>query len=154
MPKCTNGFTLIELIMVLTLVGTLAVVVGPRIFATDGFDARGFHDETLAMLRYAQKSAIAQRRPVCVVFAARNAQLKIDADRSSATGAAGCEGDLTGPRGDAPGSITARGSVQYQAVPATVRFDGLGQALTGQTIQVVGAANTITVEAVTGYVRD
>ena len=154
MSKAHSGFTLIELIMVLVIVGVLAAVVGPRVFATGTFNARGFHDENLALLRFAHKSAIAQRRPVCIVFGANNARLSIDSDRNSATGTSGCEANLTGPRGDSPGTITARGTVQYTATPATVVIDGLGQPAAGQTIQVSGAAQTITIEAVTGYVHD
>src|ERR1035437_10071807 len=61
-----RGFTLIELIMVMVMLGVLAVFAAPRIFNSDDFYARGFHDETLGLLRYAQKAAIAQRRTVCV----------------------------------------------------------------------------------------
>jgi len=154
MSKAHSGFTLIELIMVLTMVGVLAAVVGPKLFATGTFDARGFHDETLALLRFAHKSAIAQRRPVCVVFGVNTARLAIDSDRNSATGASGCEANLTGPRGDSPGAIAARGTVQYAATPASVIIDGLGQPAAGQTLQVSGATRTITVEATTGYVHD
>ena len=149
-----RGFTLVELIMVLALAGILAAVVGPRVFDTSSFDARGFHDETLALLRFAHKSAIAQRRPVCVVFGTNTARLTIDSDRNSATGTSGCEANLTGPRGDSPGTITARGAVQYTGTPATIIIDGLGQPAAGQSIQVSGAARTITVEATTGYVHD
>ena len=140
--------------MVLALAGILAAVVGPRLFATSTFDARGFHDETLSLLRFAHKSAIAQRRPVCVTFGSNTALLTVDADRNSATGADGCETNLTGPRGDSPGTITARGTVQYTVTPATIVIDGLGQPCAGQTIQVAGAARAITIEATTGYVHD
>ncbi len=149
-----RGFTLIELIMVLVLAGVLAVVAAPAVFSISDFNARGFHDETLAYLRYAQKSAIAQRHPVCVTFTASTAVLGTDADGNGATGPNGCEANLTGPRGDTPGSITARGSVQYAAVPAALVFDALGQPSLGQTIQVAGAARHIVIEAVTGYVHE
>ena len=154
MVPSQRGFTLIELVMVLLLTGILAVVVGPSLLTTNTFDARGFHDETLALLRYAHKSAIAQRRLVCVRFGANAASLSIDADRNAATGAGGCEAALTGPRGDTPGAITARGAVRYAAVPASISFDALGQPGAGQTIQVTGASNQITVEATTGYIHE
>src|SRR5450759_4081551 len=70
-----RGFTLIELIMVMVMLGVLAVFAAPRIFNSGDFYARGFHDETLALLRYAQKSAIAQRRTVCVAFTTTSACL-------------------------------------------------------------------------------
>ena len=56
-----EGFTLIEMIMVIVILGVLAVFVAPRMMGTSDFYARGFHDETLGYLRYAQKTAIAQQ---------------------------------------------------------------------------------------------
>jgi len=70
-----GGFTLIELIMVIVMLGILAVFAAPRMFNSEDFYARGFHDETLALLRYAQKTAIAQRRTVCVDFSASSITL-------------------------------------------------------------------------------
>lgn len=149
-----NGFTMIELVMVLVLIGVLAAFAAPQFLSTGDFNARGFHDETLAYLRYAQKTAIAQRHSVCVTFSATSANLSTDADRNAATGTNGCEANLTGPRGDTPGSIAARGSVQYSSVPSAVVFDALGQPGAGQTIQVAGSAKHIVVEAATGYVHE
>ncbi len=149
-----GGFTLVELVMTLALLGILAAVVGPRVFSSNTFDARGFHDETLALLRFAHKSAIAQRRPVCVTFTVTSARLAIDADRNLATGASGCEANLAGPRGDSPGTITARGTAQYAALPAVIVIDGLGQPAVGQMIQVVGVGKQVTLESTTGFVHD
>lgn len=155
-----RGFTLIELIMVIMLVGVLAVFATPRLLDMQGLNARGFHDETLAFLRYAQKTAIAQRRMVCVKFAASSATLAVDQDRSAATGTNGCERDLAGPKGDVPGRILARGSVAYNGTPTSFNFDGLGQPVdqngvlvAEQTIHITNASNVI-VEAGTGYVHE
>ncbi|HZW22007.1 type II secretion system protein, partial [Noviherbaspirillum sp.] len=63
-----GGFTLTELIVTLVILGILAIAIVPRFLDRSTFDSRGFHDETLAILRYAQKTAIAQRRNVCVAF--------------------------------------------------------------------------------------
>lgn len=152
--RSSRGFTLVELVMVLVLVSAVAVFVAPRLSGISDFNARGFHDETLTLLRHAHKSAVAQRRPVCVVFTASAASLRIDADRNAGTGTSGCEADLAGPRGEVPARITARGSVQYTSIPPALVFDGQGRPSAGLMAQVAGAARQITVEAGTGYVHD
>lgn len=154
-PQC--GFTLIELVMVIVLLGVLAVFAAPRIFNSNDFNARGFHDETLGFLRYAQKTAIAQRRTVCVTFSGTSgASVSV----ASAPATPTCNTALRGPRGDSPGTITAKVGVAYNGAPASFNFDGLGQPVNAagalvvtQTIQIVNAANVI-VEAGTGYVHD
>lgn len=156
-----RGFTLIELILVIIMLGILAVYAGPRMFNNQDFYAKGFHDETLAYLRYAQKTAIAQRRTVCVAFGSNSLSLSV----ASAAGAGDCsavEIDFTGPRGESPPTVTAKGTVTYIGAPAALNFNGLGQPTTGagvvlvapRTIQVSGVTNTITVEAATGYVHE
>ncbi|MDP3700936.1 MAG: type II secretion system protein [Hylemonella sp.] len=149
-----GGFTLIELVMVILLIGILAVFVGPR-FDERIFAARGFHDETLALMRYAQKTAIAQRRTVCVAFAADSATLSIAPAAATNT----CTGALVGPRGEPAGNITAPAGVAYQAVPgAAFFFNPLGQPSQALALQVtqagVAIGMTVTVEAETGYVHD
>jgi len=74
------GFTLIELIVTLILLGILSVYALPRLLAPSDFYAFGFHGETLSYLRYAQKTAIAQRRTVCVAFSASSVTLTIAAN--------------------------------------------------------------------------
>lgn len=158
-----RGFTLVELVMVLVLLGVLAVFAAPRIFSQSDFEARGFHDETLALLRYAQKNAVAQRRGVCVSFTANTVSLGLlpAPERTDCDNA----GPLRGPGGLDSGATTARvsarSSVVFNPTPPNFQFDGLGRPLdwAGQplatlTVQVAGAQPTITVEATTGYVHD
>ncbi len=149
-----RGFTLIELITVMVLLGVMAAFLIPQLNTKD-FDARGFHDETLALLRYAQKSAIAQRRTVCVAFAGGSATLSI----ATAPASNNCDGNLTGPKGETPAQVTAPADVAYQTVPASAFwFSALGQPSQALALQVtqggVAAGPVITVEADTGYVHD
>ena len=146
-----RGFTLIELIMVIVLMGVLSVFVAPTLFNSNDFNARGFHDQTLAFLRYAQKSAIAQRRTVCVSFSLNRLSLTMDADGITLTGSNGCEATLTAPSG---GTLNARGAAQYSSLPSVIVFSALGQPGAGQTIQVSGVTKQIVIEAVTGYVHE
>lgn len=148
-----RGFTLIELIMVLVLVGIVAVFAAPRLGGQD-FNARGFHDGTLAFLRYAQKTAIAQRRTVCVAFTADAATLTI----ASAANTSSCDTNLAGPDGTMPGRVAAAPGIAYQAVPGPFFFKALGQPKQALALQVTQAGTpigvAITVEAETGYVHE
>jgi MSHA pilin protein MshC len=163
-----RGFTLIELIMVVVILGVLAVFAAPRLLNTGDLYARGFHDETLAYLRYAQKTAIAQRRTVCVSFPSTS---KLVLTIASAAATLDCSTlplvGMTGPKGDAASAtLNARAGsgVVYSggSPPSGFNFNGLGQPTTSAgvplttptTIQVVSAANSITVEAATGYVHE
>lgn len=163
-----RGFTLIELVMVIVMMGVLAIYAAPRMFNSGDFYARGFHDETLAFLRYAQKTAIAQRRTVCVTFSA-TAPATATLSVASAPATSTCDRALSGPNKNctdgtptgSKGCITARTGVTYSSTPTNFNFDGLGQPITSlgasvatQTIQVSNAAKSITVETATGYVHE
>lgn len=136
--------------MTILLVGILAVTALPQLPDQSAFNARGFHDGTLSLLRYGQKSAIAQRRAVCVGFTASSAILRI----AAVAGSSNCDTHLTGPNGDSPATVTAKSGTRYVGTPADFRFDGLGRASGAQTIQVVGASSAIKIEAETGYVHE
>ncbi|MCA1973912.1 MAG: type II secretion system GspH family protein, partial [Caenispirillum sp.] len=88
-----GGFTMVELVVTLIVIGILAVVAAPRFFDRADFDARAFLEQTAAALRYAQKAAIAQRRTVCVAFAANAVTLTVRAT----AGAGACDTPLAGP---------------------------------------------------------
>jgi len=145
-----GGFTLTELIVTLVILGILAIAIVPRFLDRSTFDSRGFHDETLAILRYAQKTAIAQRRNVCVAFTSTSVTLTIAA---AAGNTAVCTLNLAGPTGASPYSITAPSGVTYTSTPNAFTFTALGQATAGQTFRVSGMPMDIIVEAETGYVH-
>jgi MSHA pilin protein MshC len=142
-----RGFTLIELIMVMVIVGIMAIFVAPRFFDANVFQARGFSDQVQATLRYAQKEAIAQHRLVCAALAATSLSLTI----ANTSAAVTCTPSLLLPAGGS--SITAPSGVTMTYTSANFTFDALGRTAAAQTISISGATNSIIVEAETGYVH-
>lgn len=141
-----RGFTLVELVMTIALVGILAVVALPRMFDRDAFEGQGFFDQTVSVLHYAQKAAIAQRRTVCVAFESNKISLRI----ASTFGSNTCDMYLEGPDGTTGFVITARSSITYQAVPVNFQYTSSGSASVSQVIGVTGITKTINIDANTG----
>jgi MSHA pilin protein MshC len=147
-----KGFTLVELIVTMIVVGILAAVILPRWNGSSGFDERAFRDRVAAGLRYAQKSAIAARRTTCATFTATAVTFSI-----SSFGAANCTGGvpLVGPDG-ASLITTATNSASFSTIPSDVVFDAAGRPTSGAgTLSFTGlpADLNVTIEAETGYVH-
>lgn len=68
----------------MVIIGILGALGAARFFERTSFDVRAFADQTKAMLRYAQKVAIAQNRPVYVRLDSNSIALCFDSACSSA----------------------------------------------------------------------
>ena len=143
-PSKMSGFTLVELITVIVLVGILAVAALPRFFDQNVFESRGFFDESKSLLRYGQKVAVAQRRTVCVALGGTGVALTI----ASAANAGACDTPLALPNVPRGGS----GLVSSVAAFQFLSLGGTNQPA-NVTVTVTGATGTITVDRVTGHVR-
>jgi MSHA pilin protein MshC len=157
-----RGFTLIELITIMVIMGILGALAAPRFFDRNVFDSRGFADQVLASLRYAQKEAIAQRRFVCAAFTANSVTLTYDPTAPSAAHtAATCPGNaLSSPSGETSYLVSSNQAKFTIVTPSNLdfNFDALGRASAARTISVTdvtGVTNpiSISVEAETGYVH-
>jgi MSHA pilin protein MshC len=60
-----RGFTLIELVSIMVVIGVLAVVAIPKLNSS-AFQERGFRDGVFTTLTHARRVAMASRRFVCV----------------------------------------------------------------------------------------
>jgi MSHA pilin protein MshC len=64
--KKRQGFTLVELVIIIVLLGIISSIVVPRLSNASIFSTRANQDKILFFLKTAQKTAIAQRRDIYV----------------------------------------------------------------------------------------
>jgi MSHA pilin protein MshC len=149
-----RGFSIIELIAVITIVGILAAVAGPKFIGNDVFETRGAQATLMSALRYAQKTAVAQRRVVYVVVntAARSVCLGYTNTCSQA---------VIDPSTQVAYSKVLPSTVSISASASVLGFDALGQPVPNasatftvqNTVDASQGPRTVTIEADTGYVR-
>lgn len=131
--NCQHGFTLVELVTVIVIVGILAVSALPRFFTVSDFEDRGSADQVISILRFAQKTAIAQHTLVSVTLA---------------QGAnPDCTTTLTGGNLNCTVRSALAGAGDYT-------FNALGQLTMPASAAAVTVGSTIiAIEAETGYVH-
>ncbi len=71
-----SGFSLVELVTVIVLLGALGVVALGRFSDVDAIPARGFFDDTVTAVRFAQKLAISSGCEVQVTTTTAGYQLR------------------------------------------------------------------------------
>lgn len=118
MLSCVRGFTLVEMIAVMILIGILAVVALPRLNSVDAFAQLEYRDKIAASLRFAQKSAVAHRRLVCADTAGNQINLSI----ADAFPANACTLPMPGPNGRTPAAYPRSGGMSLGVLPSSVLF--------------------------------
>lgn len=154
--KQSAGFTMVELVMVIIILGILAAVAMPRMSGLNDFKAQAFYDGVINSLRFAQKTATSHRRLVCVTFTTSTVTLRI----AELAGAVSCDYDLSLPAGGTVVQSEDTGYAVFNSLPAVLYFqsdgratsNGNGSSVFQGTLPSI-AGRTIKVEGTTGYVR-
>ena len=164
--KTAAGFTLVELVVVLIIMTIILAVTIPRFATREEFDARGFVEQTLSAIRYAQKFAVASGCDVEVNVTTTGYSLK---QRAGLTGpdchsASAFSDNVSDPSlsgafaGNTPSGISVSGA------PVSFYYDKIGRpndpvlgtpltSTVSITVSGAGTGWTLTVEPETGYVH-
>lgn len=151
--KRADGFTLVELVLIMVLLGILSIVVLPR-FNPSGFSGALFRDQLVSVLRDARKAATSRRRLVCASIAPRTVSLAV----ATNPGATSCDQNLQLAGGgstleskDEAVTISPAPLMLYFQPNGRITADGSASTLYNANLSVNEAQLTIVGE--TGYVR-
>lgn len=147
-----RGYTIIELVLVIVILGIIGVVAGPRFFGESQYEQRAFLDEVAGAMRYAQKVAVASGCPVEVTLTAGSYSL---AQQSASSGHcnpsdASFPNPVLLPSGD-PVTGTAPGGITMSPT-MTIRYNALGQTGLGSDQVFTIGSSSLTVRADSGLV--
>ncbi|PHS22883.1 MAG: prepilin-type cleavage/methylation domain-containing protein [Methylophaga sp.] len=144
------GFTLIELILVIVLLGIVSAVALPRFIGSSGFDERVLFDDTLNAVRYAQKVAVATGCNIRFSISANSYSVLRDNSCDSGNFSSGLT--IRHPATGESNYTGKQANVSLTATQASTTFDALGRANTDNTISV--GFRRISIVAATGFSYD
>jgi len=158
LKRASRGYTMVELVTVMVIIGVLAAFAVPHITRTSDFAAAAYRNEVLSALHHAQKSALSHRHLVCATIASRNVTLTINTGLSGP----GCDSSLTSLGGNTYASqdnaVVASGALVNAAQP-TLFFqpngeitNGAGNAIVAGSIGITGMP-PIRIDGSTGHVE-
>lgn len=153
--RTDRGYTLVELVVIISLISILAAFAAPRFFSSSSFQGKRFFDQVENAVRYARAVAVASGCPVQVTLTSTSFTL----NQQTATGntcntGAGYTVPVLDPNSNQAFTGTAPSNVTISPTP-TLTFDTTG-AVTGigATQQFTIGTNTFTLIAATGYVSE
>jgi prepilin-type N-terminal cleavage/methylation domain-containing protein len=145
-PTAVRGFTLIELVMVMAIVGALAWVAMPRLLDLTMWRARAYADELQAELLAMRRLALAQRRPVTATLSTTGATFTY-ADGGGSLGHLACPATISPCL-----SAASAGSITFNAAHSGAASTSSGVALT-VTVAAGSYAQSFALEHETGLIR-
>lgn len=135
----TQGFTFVELIVVILIVGILSAYIAPRFFSTDTFEHRATSDEIISSIRRAQQLSMTRGESYMFVLTSSDYAVQ----KSDGTDIQHPDGSSTSVKNFHDGNLVL--------TPVSIRFDSLGRPIPNTTKTISVGAINITVEQETGY---
>jgi type II secretion system protein H len=149
----TQGFSLVELVVVMSIAGVLAAYIAPRFWNQQAFSDRGYADELAAALRSTQKAAVITGCP---------AELNLSAGGYAAVQQAAA-GNACNPADTTWTTpvLSADGSAIQDSVPANTsagpvgsyQFDSQGRLTSSPATTLTVGTHTISIVPGTGLVQ-
>ena len=146
--KDGRGFTLVERVTFILLLGILSVVVLPRFFDATTFTSRGFYDEMTGAARYAQKLAVASGCDVRLSIAGGSYSLN---QRQSCDHGSAFNRAVLQPAGSGAFAGAAPSGTTLSSSSPSIIFDAQGRATPGGVTVTVGD-RSFTIAGESGYV--
>lgn len=133
-----NGFTIVELIVVVLLIGILSTFIAPKFLSDDDFKARGIADELITAIRHAQRLSMTRGENHRIIITTTSYSV----EKSDGT-------SVRHPDGSTSFSKTIPNNLV--STPSTIAFDQLGRPIPNSVSTISISPFTLTVEQETGY---
>jgi MSHA pilin protein MshC len=148
-----EGYTLVELVVVITIIGILSAYMAPRFWTQQTFSDRGYVDELAAALRSTQKAAV-------ITGCAAQLTLSTSSYVASQQAASGNACNASDTTWSTP-LLGADGSAIHNTAPANTtaspsgifRFDTQGRLSLSPATTITVGTHTISILAGTGLVQ-
>lgn len=141
-PMTQAGFTMIELVLVILVLGIMSAVVAPRFFNFTEYEDHAAYNEVAGAVRYAQKLAVASGCEVQVDLSGGGYALQQHSTD--------CTTGVFATISDHPVTFGSFSGVSLSSAPISFIFDAMGRSSSGATVSV--GSTSFTVVAESGYV--